>query len=264
LTYFSFILAFKLVAHILITSTSKFCFIVPCYNEANRFDLLRTAFEDFDKNWDEDFDLILVDDGSSDKTYEMMQEWSEKRPLQHGHIECILLSTNQGKGRALQKGVLHSNADWLLTLDADMATMPHQLISWLESGLELNTDKVYIGSRVHSESVIEAKWIRKITGGLYNLVTRLFTPIREGDTQCGFKLYPAQLGKKVFSQLLTPGWAHDIEVLSRAVMEGGKIVSMPVVWVHRDGAKISVLKDGLRMFVETVQIGRMIQNEYKS
>jgi dolichyl-phosphate beta-glucosyltransferase len=243
---------------------NRFSFIVPCYNEANRFDLLRNAFEDFDKIWTKDFDLILVDDGSSDATFELMNSWKESGTLKHGQIDCIRLVENRGKGHALQTGVLHANGDWMLTLDADMATKPHQLLAWLQSGLSLEKDTVYIGSRVHQESKIDAKWIRKITGGIYNLVTRIFTPIREYDTQCGFKLYPAQLGQRVFSQLRTPGWAHDIEVLSRAVKEGGKIKSLPVVWVHRDGAKIDVLQDGLRMFLETVQIGRMIQKEYKS
>lgn len=260
---FSFILAPRNIYPILNSATSRFSFVVPCYNEASRFSLLREAFEDFDTQWGQDYDLILVDDGSSDDTLKTMKAWSAENPLSYGQIHCLALDKNQGKGRALQTGVMHADCDWVLTLDADMATRPHQLISWMESGLELQQDWVYIGSRVHAESQIDAKWVRKITGGIYNLVTRIFTPIRELDTQCGFKLYPIELGQKVFEKLRTPGWAHDIEILSRAVKEGGQIQSLPVVWVHREGAKINVLKDGVRMFLETVKIGRMIKQEYK-
>jgi len=245
------------------SETSRISFVVPCYNEESRFSLLSEAFEDFDKQWGQQYDVILVDDGSTDHTFETMQAWAAEATLSFGHIHCLSLDENQGKGRALQTGVMQAKGDWILTLDADMATQPHQLISWLKTGLELQEDTVYIGSRVHSESKIDAKWIRRMTGGIYNLVTRMFTPIRELDTQCGFKLYPNALGRDIFSKLRTPGWAHDIEVLSRAVKEGGEVKSLPVVWVHREGAKINVLKDGLRMFLETVKIGRMIKQEYK-
>lgn len=260
---FFFYLSLRIISFMVNPQTAYFSFIVPCYNEASRFSFLREAFEDFDKVWQQPYELVIVDDGSVDATLEVVNQWANSDPLEYGTIVTVPLGKNQGKGRALQEGMKLSHGDWVLTLDADMATQPQQLISWIESGIVWEDNTVYIGSRVHADSEIEAKWIRKITGGIYNLVTRIFTPIREYDTQCGFKLYPSKLGKKVFDQLRTAGWAHDIEILSRAVKEGGRIQSLPVVWVHRDGAKIDVLSDGLKMFIETLKIGRMIKKEYK-
>ncbi len=238
-------------------------FVVPCYNEESRFKLLRRSFEDFDEKASAPYELILVDDGSTDNTAAVMKAWEREGRLKRAQIRRIHLRPNRGKGNALKAGVIAAEMDWVLTLDADMATEPHQLLKWLQSGLVLEEDTVYIGSRVHDKAEVEARWIRKITGGIYNWVTRIFTPIREKDTQCGFKLYPREMGQEVFGKLKTPGWAHDIEILSRVVREGGRIESWPVHWVHREGAKISVLKDGLKMFKETIKIGRMIQREYK-
>ena len=192
-----------------------------------------------------------------------MNNWSQKAPLKNGKILCLSLGKNCGKGRALMEGVMKAKGDWILTLDADMATRPHQLITWFDAGLKLKSKTVYIGSRVHPEAEVEAKWIRRVTGEIYNMVTRLFTPIKESDTQCGYKLYPSKLGKVVFQKLKTPGWAHDIEILSRVVKEGGNVKSLPVFWVHQEGAKINVLKDGIKMFLETMKIGKMIRKEYK-
>lgn len=237
--------------------------VIPCYNEEKRFQLLEKAIMKFDHDWHAKYELILVDDGSRDETLSKMEAFVANSYLKNGIVFIISLQNNSGKGAALQAGVLKSQHPWILTCDADMATHPLELKNWLTITGEFSSGTVYIGSRIHKASKVEAKWYRKYIGAVYNLITRTFTPVKEGDTQCGFKLYPMKFGKNSFRRLKTMGWAHDIEVLSRCINQGAHIQSMPVEWEHQKGAKINIITDGFKMLLETIKIGLLLKKEPK-
>ena len=83
------------------------------------------------------------------------------------------------------------------------------------------------------------------------------------DTQCGFKLYPGGEGKRVFGSLRTYGWAHDVEILYKAYLDGVKIVEMPLEWNAVEGSKIRVLRDGIKMLLESLSIVFVTNFTYK-
>ena len=234
-------------------------FVIPCYNEADRFFYIKNAFAEFDPLWHYKYEIIIVNDGSSDETLAIANAYKESAQLLYASIKVVDVQPNQGKGNALKTGVAHASADWILTLDADMAASPLVLLSWMDRIMVFQLDTIYIGSRTHKESDVDALLMRRIIGGIYNLVIRLNTSLQISDTQCGFKLYPVAIAKEVFEKLVTVGWAHDIEILARAKQKGAKIENMPLKWVHREGAKINVFTDGLKMFAETIRIGRMLR-----
>ena len=227
--------------------------VIPCYNEEERIGLMYTGIESFIAQWKSKPDIIIVNDGSKDDTYRLLQEHPVYK--QHSDIITILTQENTGKGGALRNGVLNATGDYILTLDADMASPPTELIKWMDSmDWKPDANTVYIGSREHKDSIINKQGNRKVAGNIFNLVVRVLTPLKMRDTQCGFKLYPAKLAKKYFANLQTYGWAHDVEILYKAKLDKMKIVEMPLEWNAIEGSKIRVFRDGMNMLMETMSI----------
>ncbi|OJW83945.1 MAG: hypothetical protein BGO69_09445 [Bacteroidetes bacterium 46-16] len=227
--------------------------VVPCYNEAERIGLLYSGIEPFINMWKGELEIIIVNDGSKDDTFKLLHEHAVYQA--HSNLITIISQENTGKGGALRNGVLHARGDYILTLDADMASPPSELVKWMEQmNWQPDEHTIYIGSREHKDSVIKKQNNRKVAGNIFNLVVRLLIPLKVKDTQCGFKLYAAGVAKKYFGSLQTYGWAHDVEILYKAQLDKINIVEMPLQWNAIDGSKISLFKDGLNMFLETMRI----------
>lgn len=231
--------------------------IIPCYNEESRIPLLVHGIQEFADQWQGDFEVIIVDDGSQDRTFATLSQDLFLLNLISDQKLKIIQQANQGKGAALQKGVLAARKDFILTLDADMATSPLEIIQWLQVKKSFRSDEILIGSREMNRAQVKDHWHREFAGHMFNLILRTITGLKIKDTQCGFKLYPTQLGKMIFASLQTPGWAHDVEILKRAEKKGFIITEMPIHWEAVAGSKINLLKDSFRMFVEVCKISMM-------
>ena len=110
----------------------KISLVIPCYNEAERIPVLSGALQRFDKKWNAPYEVIVVDDGSNDGTAALARKALEGQLVNVSYFETIVLEKNKGKGGALQAGVKKATGGFILTLDADMATGPLQLLHWLE------------------------------------------------------------------------------------------------------------------------------------
>lgn len=230
--------------------------VIPCYNEANRVKLLFQGIQDFKNQWQGEFEVIIVDDGSSDDTARYIQEHTCFVELcRQGKIQLIR-QVNMGKGAALRTGILAAKHEYSLTLDADMAAAPTELIEWQKSRA-FQASQLLIGSRELNANDVKDHWHRKFIGNVFNLLIRLIAGLKIRDTQCGFKLYPTELGQQLFRELQTNGWAHDVEILKRAKKKGIPIIEMPLHWEAVDGSKINIVTDSLQMFVEVCRIAQM-------
>ncbi len=234
----------------------KLSLVIPCYNESKRIGNLFQTLIDFDRQWKNELQIILVDDGSKDDTAEKIEQSFAGAFSEKTTFELIRLPKNQGKGAALKTGVENVSGDFVLTLDADMATSPAELHRWLKMlpAKTFNPEEILIGSREHEKSKIKGQALRRIAGLIFNFIIQLFTNLNITDTQCGFKLYPAGIAKKLFASLKTKGWAHDVELLYQAKFEGVNIRPMPVRWVHQEDSKISLVSDSLKMLFQTMLI----------
>jgi glycosyltransferase involved in cell wall biosynthesis len=240
-----------------ISSLPRLSLIIPCYNEATRVDLMYSGLAAFIKEWNTFLEIIIVDDGSSDSTAEVLQH----HPVYLAHADCIriLHQENTGKGGALKYGCLLAKGDFVLTLDADMATHPKELLNWLATENNFNAHTIYIGSREHVQSTIFQRSNRKTVGHIFNYIVKLLTPLSIKDTQCGFKLYPVKWASTIFKDLQTNGWAHDVEILYKAHLFGLQIKEMPIEWHAIEGSKINVFTDGAKMFFEVLRISTQIK-----
>jgi len=237
--------------------------VVPCYNESDRINLLYGGLETFIPKWKDFLEVIIINDGSKDNTEDLLK--ANEVYKRHENVINIYSQANTGKGGALRNGVLRAKGDYILTLDADMASPPDELIKWMNMlRWQPARDTIYIGSREHKDSVITKQGDRKLAGNIFNFIVRVISPLKGiRDTQCGFKLYPAIEAKKIFEGLQTYGWAHDVEILYKAHLDKMKIVEMPLVWNAVEGSKINLLRDGFNMMREILMIVAKTKAQYK-
>lgn len=193
--------------------------------------------------------ITLVNDGSLDNTESLLRKlvdkWQERYAIP---IVLIHLKQNQGKGQALRAGVLVSESEWIVTMDADLAYSPHLIDQWVEQYGVLQGGKiVYIGSRKLTESQVEASPLRRLMSRMFSAFVYQVTRLPFADTQSGFKMYPGEHARRIFSELREYGFAHDVEVLMRLQKAGIPIKELPVVCRTQGVSSIHVLRDSWKM-----------------
>jgi len=229
--------------------------IFPCYNEADR---LKYTFNDIkkfhEKKITNNFEIIFVNDGSSDNTFQILKNYKNKNTKLNKKIKIISYQNNKGKGYALKKGVEIARFDWILTLDADISVSITQLNDWIKHKKIKKEKFIYFGSRNLKDSTIKFKIYRKLIGLIFIKIIKIFFNINLSDTQCGFKLYKKDIAKKLFSDLKMLDFTHDIEIVLLSKKKGYIVIELPVNWIHKKGSKISVFKDSLKMFISLLKM----------
>jgi hypothetical protein len=141
-----------------------------------------------------------------------------------------------------------------------MATNPLQILEWHNNGkIDLHgkaqpVKGIFIGSREHPDSMVDDRLSRRVIGRVFNLLIQLINRLDVNDTQCGFKLYPADIAKPIFSGLKDLGWAHDVEVLQGAKQTQADIVELPVRWQAVEGSKIVPAFDAFPMLLSLLKL----------
>ena len=229
--------------------------IFPCYNEEDR---LKYAFADIKKFYRSkkfrNFEIIFVNDGSTDNTLQVLKNYKKSNKFIKNRVKILSYQNNFGKGFALKTGVRKARHNWILTLDTDISVSITQINEWIKK-INLKGKKyIYFGSRNLAKSKIRFKFYRKLIGLVFIKIIKIFFNISLFDTQCGFKLYDKKTAKKIFSDLNSFGFAHDIEIVMLANSYDFIIKELPVKWIHKSGSKISLIKDSFRMLIALVEI----------
>jgi glycosyltransferase involved in cell wall biosynthesis len=224
--------------------------VVPAYNEEAR---LGAALESLVASpWlrGQAFEIVVVDDGSSDGTAAIVEEWGRR----HANVRLLRNASNRGKGYSVRRGFLESQGEAVLFTDADLSA-PIEEAEKLWRALEAGAD-VAIGSRgVDRERVrVRRAWLRGQLAGLFRLFTWGILGIPFRDTQCGLKLFRRAAAAWLFEQQRSERYAFDAELLFLAHKRGLRIAEVGVNWVHDPRSKIRVLADGGRMLVDLLQI----------
>src|SRR4029079_7586730 len=179
----------------------------------------------------------------TDRTRELMHAASERNP----RIRIEALPFNRGKGRALATGVDVARGDPILLTDADLST-PIEELEKLQAALDKGAG-IAIASRALRASRVEVSQpiYRVVMGKAFNLIVQAVLLPGIWDTQCGFKLFRADVAHRVFAELVTDGFGYDPEVLYRALRQGVKIAEVPVVWRNSAPTKVSPVRSSLDM-----------------
>jgi dolichyl-phosphate beta-glucosyltransferase len=232
--------------------------IFPFFNESLRVDNCFKNIKDFNqKNKRLNCEYIFVDDGSKDNTSKKIIKFiKSQKKNSYKKFKLIKLKKNCGKGAALKKGVNKSKNNWILTSDIDISVSLNQLNIWFKKKKSFDYNKIYFGSRNLLKSKVAYKIHRKIIGFFFNIIMKFLLGINLKDTQCGFKLYPKKIAKKIFSQIKIEGFAHDVEIVLLAKKFNFDIKELPVKWVHKNNGKINLIKDSLKMFASMIKLKR--------
>jgi dolichyl-phosphate beta-glucosyltransferase len=192
----------------------------------------------------------MVDDGSTDGTRQVMDGAAER----NSRVRLEALPSNRGKGRALAAGVAVARGQEVLVTDADLST-PIEELEKLEAALKAGAG-VAIASRAVRGSRVEIPQpiYRVLMGKVFNLIVQAVLLPGIWDTQCGFKLFRAEVAHPVFAALTTDGFGYDPEVLYLAKRRGVKIVEVPVVWRHSAPTKVMAIRSSLDMFKHVVRV----------
>jgi dolichyl-phosphate beta-glucosyltransferase len=224
--------------------------VVPCYNEELRLPSTIEKIERYLEGIDRPYELILVDDGSTDGTRNVMNAAAER----NGRVRIEALPHNRGKGRALADGVAAARGAEILITDADLST-PIEELEKLQAVLDKGAGAA-IASRALRGSRVEVSQpiYRVLMGKAFNLIVQLILLPGIWDTQCGFKLFRADVAKDAFGALTTDGFGYDPEVLYRAKKRGVRIAEVPVVWRNSAPTKVSPIRSSLDMFRHVVSV----------
>lgn len=224
--------------------------VIPAYNEESRLpDTLEQLIRFLEKQAFAS-EIIVVENGSTDRTYEIAQEFAQK----HSNVH-VIQNDRRGKGRAIQRGVAEAKGQYVFLCDADLSMPVEEISKFLPPQL-LNVD-IAIASREAPGSVrYHEPYYRHLTGRVFNILIRLLVLPTLQDTQCGFKCIRADVARDIFRYQTLTGWAFDVELLYIARRHGYRIVEIPIDWYFNADSKISVFRDSLRMFLDLLQIRR--------
>jgi dolichyl-phosphate beta-glucosyltransferase len=223
--------------------------VIPCFNEQDRLPATVDAIKAYMAAHRIDYELILADDGSTDRTEDAIRAAMDGA----ANVRLVKLPQNRGKGRALAEGVAASTGDRVLLTDADLST-PIDELPKLEAGLDRGAG-VAIASRAlkGSQIVIHQPVYRVLMGKTFNLIVQALLLPGLWDTQCGFKLFRGDLARAVFRELKTDGFGYDPEALYLAKRRGESIAEVPVVWRHSAPTKVAPIRHSLDMFRDVVR-----------
>lgn len=227
--------------------------VIPAYNEEARLERTVQRVAGFFRTRPEKWELIVVDDGSTDRTEEVLQSLQDR----FEEVQGVSFGVNRGKGGAVKEGVLRASGKWILVTDADLAAPMEEYVRL--AGPLREGWQVAIGSRGVRDAACQVKQspVRYFGGRVFNFVIRSLVLGDFYDTQCGFKMFERQAGRDIFSRLVLEGFSFDIEALYLAKKRGYKIKEVPINWYAQSGSKIRLVQDAFIMIGDALRIKKI-------
>lgn len=224
--------------------------VVPAFNEEQRIQRTLERLAEYYDAQDYGYDVCVVSDGSTDQTDEIVRRFAQAHPL----FKLERVEPNQGKGAAVRHGMLGASGDYVLFCDADLAT-PQEETEKLLPRVIAGAD-VAIGSRPLRDSRLEIRqpWYREMLGRTFNGVVQMLAIRGIADTQCGFKVFRREASQEVFRRCRLNGFSFDLEALMIARDLGYRIEEIPIRWMHQEGSKVRVLRDGTQMVLDLIKL----------
>jgi dolichyl-phosphate beta-glucosyltransferase len=206
--------------------------------------------------WGIDYRVVVVDDGSKDKTASLAQEY--------GRRFSTITQTNGGKGSAVRKGLLAASGKVVAFTDADLPYDLSSLKSAYETVAKGEADAVF-GSRdmTDSASLVERQFLRTLASGVFRGIVTCLVSRQIRDTQCGLKIFSQPAARAIFSRSTINGFAFDAEAVFLAHCLKLRLAKVPVTLVNEYASTISLSRNAIPMLMDVVRVRwRALKGEY--
>ncbi len=222
--------------------------IIPAYNEAKRIEPTLVQIMHYLKTHGDAYEIIIVDDCSTDATQKIVSRYC------NNHIRIVQNKINRGKGFSVKKGILYAKYPLILFSDSDLAT-PIEELKQLMVQINKGND-IAIASRNLEGSMItqQQQFYRRILGKIFPFFVNIIALRGFKDTQCGFKLFRADVAKRIALLQTFERFSFDVEMLFIAQKLGCKIAEVPVTWQNKEGSTVNPVKDGFLMLIDLFRL----------
>ena len=223
--------------------------IIPAHNEEHRLPQTLEQVVHFATSQSFETEVLVVENASTDHTLEVGNEYASHHPMVH-----VLHEDQPGKGRAVQKGMFAAIGTYRFFADADFSMPPTEIGRFIPPIVDV---PVAIASREAPGAVrYDEPFYRHITGRVFNSLIRMLVLPALNDTQCGFKMFRADIAEEIFRRQTLMGWSFDVELLYIASRRGYPILEIPIPWYFNPESKVNVFRDSWRMFLDLLTIRR--------
>jgi dolichyl-phosphate beta-glucosyltransferase len=224
--------------------------IIPAYNEEKHIKSTLFEISGYLKNKDFSYEVIVIDDGSSDKTADLARSAASL----FTNFMLFKNDRNKGKGHSVRRGILAAGGKYALFMDADNSTSIYEFDKFL-SCLNDGYDVVIASRRLKDSNVEEPQpLLRAKMGQFYIFLARLILKLNISDFNCGFKTYRTASARRIFELQRMNDWSFDVELLFLATKYGFRIKEVPVRWIHKSGSKVKPVKDAIKSFISVLKI----------
>jgi len=224
--------------------------VIPAYNEEGYIaDTIKRVHRFLEKNF-KTYEIIVVDDGSVDKTRDIVSKLCHKLK----NLKLLKNAENRGKGESVKKGVMQAASEYILFSDADLSTPIEEAGKFLDYAK--NGAKIIIGSRaVKGANILKKQgFFRQNMGKAFNLLVRIFLFKGIKDTQCGFKCFAREAARDIFKLQKARGFCFDAEILYIAKKKGYGIKEVPVTWTNRQDSRVTLIRGSFSMLMDIFRI----------
>ena len=231
-----------------VTPPPDVSFVIPAFNEALRLPESLFRLRSYLDQRALRYEVLVVDDGSTDGTSDVVVQWSEQWPAVR-----LIAGEHCGKGGAVRAGVLAAKGAYVALADADFSMPPEQFDRF--SAATLGDYDMAIGSREATGARrYDEPTYRHVMGRVFNALVRALLLPGIQDSQCGFKCMRSEVALDLFRHQTIPGWGFDVELLYIAQLRGYHVREVPVSWYYVRGSRVHPIRDTLTMMRDVLMI----------
>lgn len=217
--------------------------IIPVYNQEENIEKNLTALKSCLSDQFKAFEIIAVNDGSTDNSLEILKSIS--------FIRLISYSENRGKGYAVKRGVMAAQGKYIFFTDADLSYSPENFRPAVEVLKTEHTNGI-IGIRSYKKSDYPPH--RRLLSNAFSFFVKRLLKLNTKDSQCGFKGFEKTCARNIFSSLTVFRFGFDAELLLEAQNERLKLSSLPVHFTHFEASSVKPLKDSREMLFSLLKL----------
>jgi dolichyl-phosphate beta-glucosyltransferase len=222
--------------------------VIPAYNEERRLPASLAQVDQFVAAQSYPVEVIIVNNNSHDATLQIAQDFA----AQHAYTR-VLNQPRQGKGAAVQTGMLAGQGEYLFICDADFSMPIEEINKFLPPAVD-HYDVAIASREVPGARRVDEPEYRHLMGRVFNFIVRLLAIPGIQDTQCGFKVFRREVARDVFTLQTIEGWGFDVEMLFIARRHGYKLIEVPITWYYRPQTKINPIRDSINMVIEVMRV----------